>query len=286
MGDAPAMHVRGLQGVLLCLLLQLAQPAPTLADQPRDWMVAPTPGGTRALVDLILPGVQAGLEHRVPIYREQNELLVRASSLFTLGFLDNRVDVDVRVLVLTLGLGAGYRNVYRSLEFEPDESLTMRYRHRRDRGGLIKTASFPWGEARASLSLPMNDNLVVHNQLAFRIEDRHPRSYDWRYGLVHNGRPLINETYVYFKHADWGAIAPVLQAINYRRDHRRQVQLNWGLQVLTRTGITDRDNIFVAQVLFQPGDHLGGVDNSDQYGFHLLKLPFNFIVAQRMIFDL
>jgi len=256
------------------------------ADQARDWMVAAPPGGTRLMLDMILPGEQLTLEHREPIYGIANDVAVRASHLYTLAFLDHRLDVDLRVLFLGIGVGAGYRNTFRTLQFDPGQPLSLESRRSLDRSGFVEAVNYPWIEGRASMALPFNDWLVLLNTWTLRREDRPRRSYDWRYGVVHDGSPVVSDLWLFLKHRDVGAVAPLLQVLNFDRDGGRHTQVNWGLTYVTRTGILLRDDIFLFQILFHTGDQLGGQDFSDQYGFHLFRAPFNFIVAHRMVFEL
>jgi hypothetical protein len=69
---------------VLALVLSLAGVA--RADQPRDWMISAPANGTFANVDIILPGTQLGIEHRVPIYGQANQLTLRGNALYTLPF--------------------------------------------------------------------------------------------------------------------------------------------------------------------------------------------------------
>src|SRR5206468_590166 len=93
------------------------------AEQTRDWMIAAPQNGTDAFVDVILPGVQVGLEHKLPIYGQANQLTLRGNALYALSFYESQADVELRMLVLTLGASGGFRSDFNHFGFAPDESI-------------------------------------------------------------------------------------------------------------------------------------------------------------------
>ncbi|HEY3594285.1 MAG TPA: hypothetical protein VGL13_10435, partial [Polyangiaceae bacterium] len=72
------------------VLALVAVSSGTRADQARDWMVAAQPAGTYLNLDVVFPGVQAQLEHRIPIYGGANELDFKVNALPTLVFYESQ----------------------------------------------------------------------------------------------------------------------------------------------------------------------------------------------------
>src|SRR4051794_30250615 len=99
------------------LLASSLAPRFVRADQARDWMVAAQPAGTYANIDVIFPGAQLQLEHRIRFYGQANELNLKANVLPTVVFTEAQVDADLRLVVLSLGASAGYRTVFHNLAF-------------------------------------------------------------------------------------------------------------------------------------------------------------------------
>src|SRR4051794_27359319 len=126
--------LRKLTPIFFALLSLLWAPT-SRADQPRDWMVGPQPGGTVLNLDVVFPGIQATIEHRIPIYGIANELLLKANSLMTLPFYESQADFDLRLVVLSLGGTAGWRNTFRGMEFAPGEDITRQARRHRELSG-------------------------------------------------------------------------------------------------------------------------------------------------------
>mgnify|MGYP003546923261 FL=1 len=258
------------------------------AEQARDWMVGPQPGGTYANVDVIFPGMQLQLEHRIPIYGVANELNIKASVLPTVVFMESQVDADLRIVVLSLGGSAGVRDVFHNLEFAPGSRRFDRLARRDlELGGNLSNAVSGFGEGRATLSLPLNDHMVLLSVNAVRFESGGDRTFDWRLGVVRDAGMLIrSDTTFFFKHRKLGGLGPQLQLLNYALDGQRNTQINYGFTFTTRPGMAAKNDIFFLSVLFGMGGTVNGAPTGDVYGNHLFKVPITFQLAYRTVFEL
>jgi hypothetical protein len=274
------------------LVAALAVPGSTRADQPRDWMVAAQPGGTYANIDVVFPGVQAQLEHRVPIFGKANELTLKVNALPTLVFYESQADVDLRLLVLTLGASAGFHDVFHNLEFGPTEAFDSAARRDAEFGHRYGNAVSGFGEGRITLSLPFNDGLVFVSVNGFRFEGGRDRTFDWRLGIVRDAGMLVrSDTTLFIKHRSFGAIGPQIQILNYALNGWRNTQVNYGFTFTTRLGLRDRNDLFFLSVLFGVGGTVIGGQGvayatQDVYGNHLFKLPMTFQIAYRTVLEI
>jgi hypothetical protein len=256
------------------------------AEQPRDWMVAAQPGGTYVNLDVIFPGVQAQLEHRIPIYGQANELTFRVNALPTLLFYESQADVDLRIVILSLGASAGFRDVFHNLEFGPNDKFDRGARRDREFGGSYDNAVTGFGEGRVTLSLPFNDNLVLLSVNGLRFEGGGDRTFDWRLGIVRDaGMLLRSDTTLFIKSSSFGAIGPQVQVLNYALSGQRNTQINYGFTFTTRPGFRDRNDIFFLSVLFGVGGTVNGIPTEDVYGTHLFKIPVTFQLAYRTVLE-
>lgn len=246
-------------------------------------MIAAQPSGTDALVDVVFPGVQVALEHRVPIYGFANQLTLRANALYTVPFYESQADVELRILVLTLGASAGFRSDFRALSFGPNERLDRDHRRIRDIDGRSEHQTWGFGEGRATVSLPINDYVVFNAINSLRVQAQPDRTFDWRTGVVHDGMFYKSDIMLFFKHGEIGGFAPMMQILNFGLGETRFTQINYGFMAVTRPGFKRRDDIFFLQFLFHPGDTLGSYDNEPAYGMHLFFAPITFTLAYRMI---
>ena len=291
------MRVRGMvgtrirQGAALCVaplclasLCVVSIASSARAEQTRDWMIAAQPSGTDVMLDLVFPGVQATVEHRAPVYGFSNQLTLRANALYTVPFFESQADVDLRILALTLGASGGFRRDNHSLSFEEDDSLGRRKRRLRDIDGLYETATYGYGEGRATLSLPINDYVLFNGINTLRFDDSPDRTFDWRQGVVHDSGPTFrSDLMLFLKHRDWGGFAPMMQILNFGLGDHRFTQINYGFMAVTRPGFIRGGDIIFLQFLFHPGSTLGGYDNADSYGMHLFFAPIVFTLAYRMV---
>lgn len=252
--------------------------APAHAGQPRDWMIAVQPEGTDLNLDVVLPGTQVTLEHRIAIYNNTaNQLILRGNGLLTAGFFEGQGDVDLRILVLTLGASLGYQNTFRNQTFAPGESTRAMHRLERDLSGDFDSASWSFFEGRAILSLPFNDGLVFNSINRFRTENRPDRSLDWRQGVVHDsGFYFSSENWLLIKDRHFGGMGPALQVLNYNYDGDNRTQLNFGAVFTTRVGLIDRNDLIFVQALFNAGQY------SKSYGLHYFTIPMSLVLAYRV----
>ena len=253
--------------------------APAHAGQPRDWMIAVHPEGTDLSLDVVLPGTQATLEHRIGIFNNTvNQLTLRANGLFTATFMESQADVELRLIILTLGASYGYRDTFRNHTFAPGESTSIMHRLDRDLAGDINNAAWSFYEGRITLSLPFNDNLVLNSINRFRHENRPDRSYDWRMGVVHDGGYYASENMLLYKNRHLGGIGPMIQVMNYDFGGKNFTQVNWGPVFTTRLGLRDYDDLIFVQALFNVG-----TEQSKSYGLHFLTIPMTLVVAYRAV---
>jgi hypothetical protein len=270
---------------VVCLLLAgLCETA--RADQRRDWMIDIEPVGTFLNLDIVFPGIQATLQHNIPVYGDMNRIRLRANSLLTMGFYESQADAEIRILFVTLGLSGGFQDCFRTLTFADGAPITRGARRGMDSDALHTHELWGFGEARVELSFPINDYFVIHNRNAFRLEGRPDRTFDYRVGVVHDGRYIQDDIMALVHHPRWGGIGPTLQFINYELDGERVMFVNIGGTVVTRPGFFRSDDLFFLQLLFNPGDALGGADIGPVYGAHMFYGPFTITLAYRVVLDL
>jgi hypothetical protein len=267
----------------IAVVLVLAGASSARADQARDFMIAAQPEGTDALVDVVFPGVQAALEHRLPVYGLSNQLTLRGNALYTVPFYESQADVELRILILTLGASAGLRSDFRALSFGPDESLSSERRRIRDIDGRSEHQTWGFGEGRATISLPINDYVLLNAVNSMRFQGQPDRTFDWRTGVVHDGSLFKSDITLFFKHRQFGGLGPMMQILTFDLRDTSFTQINYGLVFVTRPGFLRRNDIFFVQFLVHPGGTLGSYDNADSYGMHLFFAPITFTIAYRMI---
>lgn len=257
------------------------------AEQRRDWMVAPQPAGTYANIDLVFPGAQLQLEHRIPFYGVANELNLKASVLPTLVFMESQVDADLRLVVLSLGASAGFRDVFNNITLDSGERFDRLARRDVHFGGTFNNQLSGFGEARATLSLPLNEHMVFLSVNGLRFESGPDRTFDWRLGIMRDAGMLIrSDTTLFLKHRRFGAIGPQVQILNYPLDGLRNTQVNYGFTFTTRPGLRPRNDIFFLSLLVGLGGTVNGVPTGDVYGNHLFKMPVTFQLAYRTVLEI
>jgi hypothetical protein len=258
------------------------------ADQRRDWMVAPQPAGTYANVDVVFPGAQLQLEHRIPFYGVANELNIKANILPTIVFMESQIDADLRLVVLSLGGSFGVRDVFHNITLgENDNNFDRVARRSVDLGGSYTNQFSTYGEGRATLSLPLNEHMVFLSINALRFESGPDRTFDWRLGIVRDaGMQFRSDSTLFLKHRKWGAIGPSVQILNYPLDGMRNTQVNYGFTFTTRPGLRPRNDIFLLSMLFGVGGTINGVPTENVYGNHLFKMPVTFVLAYRTVFEI
>jgi hypothetical protein len=269
---------------VFCLFLA---PAAVHAEQTRDWMVGPQPGGTVLNMDIVFPGVQAQVEHRIPIYDIANELWLKANALLALPFYESQVDVDLRLVILSVGGSVGFRNNFRGFQFAPGEEFDRQARRTRELAGDSESITNGFGEARVTLALPFNDHAVFLGIQGMRFEDGPDRVFDWRLGVVRdNGMYINSNNTLFIKNKHFGAIGPQVQFLEFGLDGKRETQVNYGFTFVTRPGLMRKNDLFFLSMLFNFSKPSSGYRAGDVYGAHLFYAPMAFQLAYRMVFEL
>lgn len=264
------------------IALSLALATPARAGTPRDYFLnAPKPGNY-AHLDAYTVGTQLSLENRSDLEPGMSMLHTRASGILSYPYADGSINMDARVFLFTLGGSLGYRAVYRNLTFSPGESRTYKARIDREKAGKFDTQDFPYAEGRFRLVVPL-DFLFLINNTALRYEGRQDNSFDWFYANVHDHGTLVkNETTLFYRHRDFGAIGPYFRVMDIPKDGGRTTELHLGFVYGTRPGLVtprhgNRD-LFLLQVVGKPGD--------DTYGLHGYHVPLYILAVYRATLSL
>lgn len=257
------------------------------ADYPRDWIFAAQPGGTYLNTDIILPGLQAQLEHRIPIYGATNELDLRLNVMPTLFFTESQLDVELRILVLTLGASAGVRDTYFNMQIGQDERFDNKGRREIEdnRGYTNKFSSY--AEGRVQLAIPFNDYVALLAVGGARYEGGQDRVFDWRYTIVRDaGLMLRSNTSLFYHDRHIGGIGPQLEVLRFDYDGKPSTAINLGFTYVGRLGLFHRRfDLLYLTVLFGVGGSTNGEANSKVYGDHYTGLPMNFQLAYRIVWE-
>jgi hypothetical protein len=268
------------------VLAGLVLPLSASARQPQDWMISAVKPGTAVNLDAVFGAFQAGIEHRINFYGMANQLTLRGSAIAAIPFGSTQLDADLRIVVLTLGASVGATDVWRNQTFAPDESLSRKERREREAAGEMNAMGYGFVEGRLALALPLNDYMVFNAVNAYRLTGADKRSFDNLIGVVHDGNYLRSDVQLFFKHRKVGALAPMLQVLNFPLDGARHTQVNYGFAFVSRAGLTRKDDVILFQLLFHPGGELGGYDNKDVYGLAVLRGPLTFTLAYRSVINL
>lgn len=272
---------------LLIATCLVVLPSISLADQRQDWFVsAPRDEGTSLMGDFVLGAVAATLQQDIKIYGNTNQLTLFTNATAAVPFGAVKAGFDMRIVALSLGASAGVMRAWRGLDCNPGQQCTRQLRREKDYSGDFNVANIGFGELRAQLFLPFNDYVTGVGMLTWMVSNAPPRMYDYNIGVVHDGDYLRNEYMLFFKHPDFGALAPTFQVLNFAVDHKRHTQMNFGFTYLTRAGLVSHDDLFVWQMLFHNANVTGGYDNQKVYGAHLWRGPFTLLVAYRTLISL
>ena len=259
------------------------------ADQVRDWMVAPQPPGTYLNTDIVFPGLQAQLEHRIPIYGLANELDLKVNALPTVLYYESQADVELRVLILTLGISAGFRDTFFNLAFAPGEAFDHGARNKADSTpGRHTNELTGYGDGRVTLSIPFNDYVALLSVNGARYEGGGDRTFDWRLGIVRDaGVYLHSNTTLFFHHRSFGALGPQLEVLRYKFDGHKNLEFNYGFTYVGRMGWLRRrfDMLYVSALIGVTGK-TNGEPTYKVYGDHYLKVPLTVALAYRMVWEL
>jgi hypothetical protein len=253
------------------------------ADQRRDFMLERPPAGSMFILDYFGTGGQLTLEQRVPIYGAANEAVLAGSTMLTYPFGQVTGTASLRILFLELGTHFGYRTQWRNLTFEPGENgeycLDCDRKARRSLDPILghgpNTSRFAFFEGRVQLYIPFNEHVVFSSFLAARFEDSPERTYDWVFATVKDGGVFSRwETFLFFKHRDWGGIGPYTQLMSLPRDGQHDQEFSFGFNAMTRLGLVDRNDMVFFTFLIQPGN--------DLYGQHTYFSPVRAILVYRL----
>jgi hypothetical protein len=268
------------------VLFGLGSATSAFADQPRDWMLAAGRPGTFVNIDVAFGALQAAIERRINIFGGANTLTLRASALAAIPFGSTQLDADVRVVILNLGVSVGAQDIWINQTFGPSDTMNRKLRREREASGDFDAQQIGFFEARAGLVLPFNDYVLFNNVNSVRLLSADDRTFDYQTGVVHDGDYFRSDFQLFFKHREWGALAPMLQVLNFPVSGQRETQLNLGFAYVSRAGLVRRDDLLLLQVLVHPGDTFGGYDNSDIYGLAMLRGPIMFTLAYRSVISL
>jgi hypothetical protein len=141
-------------------------------------------------------------------------------------------------------------------------------------------------EGRVALALPLNDYMVFNCVNAYRLTGAKKRSFDNLIGVVHDGNYLRSDIQLFFKHKNWGAIAPMAEILNFPLDGARHTQVNYGFTFVSRAGLVRRDDLILFQLLYHPGGDISGYDNQNVYGMAVIRGPIAFTLAYRSVINL
>ena len=255
---------------------------PARAEEPRDYFLnAPKPGNY-AHMDAYTVGSQLSLQNRSDLEPGMSMLTTRASGILSYPYADGSINMDARVLLFTLGGSLGYRWVYRNLAFSPGESQTFKARIDREKAGKFDTQGFAYGEGHFRLVVPL-DFLFLINKTAVRWEGRQNASFDWLLATVHDrGTMVVNDTTLFFRHRDFGAIGPMVRVMSLPKDGTRKTEVPVGFVYGTRPGLVSprhgNNDLFLLQVLGVPGDNT--------YGLHGYHVPLYFLAVYRATLSL
>jgi hypothetical protein len=258
------------------------------ADYPRDWIFAAQPGGTYLNTDLILPGLQAQLEHRIPIYGATNELDLRLNVMPTLFFAESQLDVELRILILTLGASAGVRDTFFNMQLGKDERFDLDGRRAAEEDGRYTNKFSSYAEGRVQLSVPFNDYVALLAVGGARYEGGQDRVFDWRYTIVRDaGLMLRSNTTLFYHDRKIGGVGPQLEVLRFDYNGRSNTAINVGFTYVGRMGFFRRRyDLLYLTVLFGVGGSTNGVPTSEVYGDHFLRVPMNFQLAYRIVWEL
>ncbi len=276
----------GRTGGLLALLATLSLPLTAAAGERYDWLLsAPGDPGNYLNLDVVFGALQASVEHRENIYGGANQLVLRGSAIGAIPFGGGQVDAELRILVLTLGTSVGGSDVWRNQTFAPGERTDRKERRQREAAGDFNSSTFGFWEGRAGLVLPFDDYVLFNNVNSYRITGAPKRSFDNLIDVVHDGNYLRSDFQLFFHHRKYGALAPMVQLLNFPLDGARHTQLNYGFMIVARAGLVRRDDIIMFQMLFHSAA-FGGYDNTNSYGMAILRGPAMFTLAYRSVISL
>lgn len=245
------------------------------------------PPGSYLMLDYFGTGGQLTLQQNTPIYGKANELVTGASTLVGYPLAHVNAFTSLRLLFLELGGTLGYRYVWRNLSFDPGKKgqycIACDREARRQIDPLLEPGTdsdrYVFAEGKLQLYAPMNEYVVFTSQLVARYEDSKDRSYDWFFTSVHDGGVIPrSETMLFFKHRDWGGIAPYLQVMFLPRGNEHDTEIAFGFNAIRRLGLLERNDLLFFTFLIRPGDRY--------YGQHNYYSPIRALLIYRLMLAL
>lgn len=248
---------------------------------PKDYFLDPPAAGLWAHLDAITIGTQASLEHRLEVDGDITMLVTRISGLASLGYAETAAHADFRVALFTVGGSVGYRRAWRNFALPNDVDNTAKIRRDMDQGESTferNAINWPWGEGRIRMVIPLERLWLVTNG-AVRSEGGPGNAFDWFHTNVHDGGTLWRaDATLFLRHEDYGAIGPAIRYMRYPKKGQQVDELAYGFTLGTRPGWRRKTDLFLFQFLTIP--------NSDEFGFHVLRLPIYTMLIYRASFGL
>ncbi len=247
---------------------------------PPDHIRNPPQRGPWTTFDAYTVGVQASIERRIPIERDDYAAIVpKLSALASLGFGEVAGHVDGRFLFFSFGGSFGVRRVWRTYAFPEGTEGTRDARLEVDDKKAFTTENWLFGEARVRMVLPVLDSVLVATSATVRWEGCPDNSFDWFHTTMHDRGFLFRyDASVLFRSPGFGALGPTFRAMELPRGGRYESELAVGFTFGRRLGIFKENDLLLLNVLTRPGD--------PSFGFQILRLPLYVLAAYRVSFNL
>jgi hypothetical protein len=247
----------------------------------KDYFLDPPAAGLWAHLDAITIGTQASLEHRLEVDGDITMLVTRLSGLASLGYAETAAHADFRVALFTVGGSVGYRRAWRNFALPNDVDNTAKIRREMDKGESPferNAINWPWAEGRLRAVIPLESLWLVTNG-ALRHEGGPGNAFDWFHTNVHDGGLLWRaDATLFVRHEDYGAIGPAIRYMRYPKKGQQVDEIAYGFTLGTRPGWRRKMDLFLFQFLTVP--------TSDEFGFHVLRVPFYTMLIYRASFGL
>ncbi len=276
--------------VLVCFLWS----SEAHARRPLDRYVRPQPGGTHLKVfGFIGPGVRTILESYVPIEEDMSELRLQAWGDVNYGYSQISAHADFRFFLLGIGGSVGYRDEWRSLQFERDAktgrdmgytALNRELRREKEQSGHASVDGYALAEGRLSLFMPL-DPLLGLSIFSVRYEGRANNSFDWETATVYDkGVSYRWETLLPFHYRKAGFIGPAFRLMTVPRTQfsgKRdwETELHYGFVAGTSPDWMDSNDQILVRIYSTYGL------NNDYFGTHTFYAPLQIIVGYQADID-
>lgn len=281
---ARVLTLAGVATSLLAPAIAHAEELPMPEDRPpppvpRDNFLNPPKRGTWASFDAYTLGVQATLEHRISIERDDYAAIIpRISSAASLGYGEVATHMDARFLFFSVGASGGFRHVWRTYQFAPGIEGTRDLRREIDEVKGFSGQSWLYGEGRVRMALPMSNSFMFVGNAAARYEDCPDNSFDWFHATMHDRGVLFRyDATLFLRGSTIGAIGPTVRIMDLPRLGRREIEIAAGITAGRRVGLLPND-IVLLNLLVRPGD--------DQFGLQILRMPVAVLLVYRVSLEL